>query len=119
MRKILMSLLWSASTAASAAESGVAGKLELTHACHGPQAPDAGCIVPYPHGLLQLQDRGGNTVVSAAADETGSFSMAAPAGRYRLHVVVDGVYPRCDDVMLQVRRKRITRLTLQCDAGMR
>lgn len=43
---------------------------------------------------------------------------AAP-GRYRLRAKIDGLYPRCQDAAVTIRKGRMARAEPRCDSGMR
>lgn len=120
MRKMLLLLLAVCAPAgAQEAASGVAGAVRLNHVCRGPQSAGDACSAPYPNAELQLLDKSGNVLARTISDAQGRFQLAVAAGRYRLHVAVEGAYPRCTDLVLTVRRQRLSTVALECDSGMR
>jgi hypothetical protein len=112
----------SAASALAAAQprSGVTGALSQTPACPGPQRVDQdACVAPVAAARVQLRRAGGEVAASAVSAADGSFTLHAPPGRYRLRAEVDGLYPRCEDAAVTIRKGRMARAALRCDSGMR
>lgn len=106
--------------AAAQARSGVTGTLSQAPACPGPQRiGQAACVVPVGAARVQLRKAGGEVAASAVSAADGSFTLYAPPGRYRLHIAADGLYPRCEDGAVTIRKGRMARAGLRCDSGMR
>ncbi len=103
----------------SPADSGVAGYVRVAPSCPGPTRPGQACVAPFAGARLQLRTPAGKVVRRDSAAEDGVFRIAAPPGRYVLQVEVDGLYPRCEPTPLRIVKGRWTRLTLECDSGMR
>ena len=99
--------------------SGVSGRVLQTPARPGPQRIDQDMSgAPAPAMAIEL--RSGDAVVARALSAAdGAFTLHAPPGRYVLHVAVEGMYPRCEDQDVQVRKGRLVRAELRCDSGMR
>lgn len=100
--------------------AGVSGQIMLTPACPGPQRIDQ---TPCSDGLagarVQLLTDAGEVLVAVEADAQGRFVIQAPPGAYRLHVDVEGLYPRCEDARLKISAHRQVQVRLVCDSGMR
>lgn len=106
--------------AAAQPRSGVIGTLSQEPACPGPQRVDQeACVAPVDGAKVQLLRNDGAVAASAVSAADGSFTLYAPAGRYRLHAKIDGLYPRCDDLAVNIRKGRMARAELRCDSGMR
>lgn len=101
------------------AGSGVAGHVRVAPSCPGPARPGQACVAPFAGARLQLRTPAGKLLRRDSAAEDGTFKIAAPPGRYVLQVEVEGLYPRCEPAPLRVVKGRWTRLTLECDSGMR
>lgn len=115
------SLLGAASGAARAQpRSGVTGTVSQTPGCPGPQRIDQGlCVAPVGAVRVQLRKASGQVAASVTSAADGSFTLHAPAGRYHLHVDIDGAYPRCEDAAVTIRKGRLSQAELRCDSGMR
>lgn len=104
---------------APAADSGVAGHVRVAPSCPGPTRPGQACVAPFAGARLQLRTPAGKVLRRDSAAEDGAFKIAAPPGRYVLQVEVEGLYPRCEPAPLRIVKGRWTKLTLECDSGMR
>jgi len=99
--------------------SGVAGHVLQTPARPGPQRIDQdAALAPAPALAIELRS-GAAVVAHAQSAPDGAFTLHAPPGRYVLHVAVEGMYPRCEDQDVQVRKGQLARAELRCDSGMR
>jgi len=106
--------------AAAQPRSGVSGALSQAPACPGPQRIDQdACVAPLAAARVQLRKAGGEVAASAVSAADGSFTLYAPPGRYRLRAEADGLYPRCEDAAVTIRKGRMARAELRCDSGMR
>lgn len=100
--------------------SGVTGALSQAPACPGPQRVDQeACVAPVAALRVQLRKANDEVAASAVSAADGGFTLYAPPGRYRLHAESDGLYPRCEDVAVTIRKGRMARVQLRCDSGMR
>lgn len=99
--------------------SGVSGRVLQTPARPGPQRIDQDASGA-PAAAMAIELRSGDAVVARAVSAPdGAFTLHAPPGSYVLHVAVEGMYPRCEDQDIQVRKGRLVRAELRCDSGMR
>lgn len=106
--------------AAAQPRSGVTGTLSLAPACPGPQRIDQdACVAPVGAAQVHLRKASGEVAASAVSAADGSFTLHAPPGRYRLHAESGGLYPRCEDAAVIIRKGRMARAELRCDSGMR
>lgn len=104
---------------AAAARTGVAGVVSQK-GCPGPQRIGQGeCSNPVAAVRVVLLDATGTVRASASTGEDGRFAITAPAGAYRLHAEIGGMYPRCPDLDVTVRKGKLTQADLACDSGMR
>lgn len=120
MMPALLALLGAGQPASAAAlRTGVAGTVSQ-QGCPGPQRIGQGeCSHPVAAVRVVLLNAAGKVAASASSGEDGRFTIAAPAGSYLLHAEIDGMYPRCPDVDVTVRKGKLTRADLSCDSGMR
>ena len=131
---LLSIFAWTGQAGAQAPKSGVTGTVSQTPGCPGPQHIDQGpCVAPVAAVQVQLQlqpGKGygsgsgsgsglGKVIGSATSDFDGRFVIHALAGKYRLHVKVEGAFPRCEDAKVTVRTGRLVHLDVRCDSGMR
>lgn len=104
--------------------SGVVGMVVVSPSCPGPQkiGEDA-CTSPLADAKLSLKPLGrvaqGAEDLKSSTNSKGRFSIAAPPGRYVLHVEVEGIYPRCPPTKVRVQRSGLTHTEVRCDSGMR
>jgi hypothetical protein len=106
--------------AAAQPRSGVTGTLSQAPACPGPQRVDQeACVAPVGGAKVQLLRSEGEVAASAVSAADGSFTLYASPGRYRLRAEVEGLYPRCEDIAVTIRKGRMARAELRCDSGMR
>jgi hypothetical protein len=119
MRRILLVTLLLCGAAQGAPDAGVKGTLVQSPAMPGPQrAGQEESAAPLPGVTIEL--RGARGVAATASTEAdGSFSLHAAPGSYTLHANIDGMYPRCPDQPITVRKGRMASIVLRCDSGMR
>ncbi len=103
----------------AAPASGVAGDVTISPTCPGPTRIDRNCSGPFSGAKLELLNAEGRSVGSAVSNAEGRFEIRAAAGDYELTVKIDGMYPRCEVVPVQVKKKQITKSHIECDSGMR
>jgi hypothetical protein len=115
---VLMASEWSLATAHRTG-SGVHGTVTVSPSCPGPARLDKDCVAPYAKAPVQLSNRAGKMVRHTTTAADGTFSLQAPAGHYQLHLQIEGLYPRCETVPVQIRSGRWTEVKLGCDSGMR
>ena len=70
-------------------------------------------------GTVEARDDRGQSVGQAPTDSDGSFVLPLPAGMYTLHVLHDGLYPRCPDTPVTIKDGEQTHVDISCDTGMR
>ncbi len=99
--------------------SGVTGTVTVSPGCPGPVRPGKDCVAPLADAPVQLLNREGKSVAQTRTAADGSFRLQAPAGRYKLHMPIESLYPRCEPVPVQIRSGRWTEVKLGCDSGMR
>jgi hypothetical protein len=97
----------------------LAGVVWISPTCGGPQREGDLCRSPLTGVEVRLSERGGRIAASATTDATGAFAMKAPAGRYRLHVVVGVKMTRCPDLDVTLPTVKSAPVELECDSGMR
>lgn len=99
--------------------SGVAGKVTVSPTCPGPARPDISCVAPFAGAAVQLRDLNAKVVGGTTASAEGLFQIQAGPGEYELHIVVEGMYPRCEPVPVIIGKLRTTEVNIECDSGMR
>jgi len=107
--------------APQARQSGIRGVARL-----GPlqavQRPGEENSRPYPDAVLSIRRaRGGKEVKRARADAEGRFTVALPAGTYRVVPVlrVQHPFPRAEAQRVTVRPHRLTEIVVRYDTGIR
>jgi hypothetical protein len=63
--------------------------------------------------------RGNRRVASATTDADGAFTLESPLGSYDVHVDVQGMYPRCHGAPVNVHKRCMATLDVECDRSMR
>lgn len=107
------------STLTAAAQQPLSGQLLLGPACAGPEREGQACpSAPWADTTLQLRSEAGALVGQAVSDSQGRFSIHAPAGRYRLVVVVPKV-TRCPSPEVDLPMRSTPPLVVDCDSGRR
>ena len=115
-------LLWLAAPLAwggAGAASGVHGSVVLSPSCAGAQVDGAECQTPFADVVLQLSTLEGQLVSSGRSSVLGLYDLAAPAGRYRLQVIVPMKIVRCPRTEVEVIDGQSTPVAVRCDSGMR
>jgi len=116
---VLFACLLTAACAASGEGLTLRGHVTLSPSCAGAQPAEKDCRAPYADAKLDLLSASGAVVASARTAEDGSYAMTAPAGRYRLKVLVPGKLPRCPSPQLELGRQAPAVADINCDSGMR
>ena len=114
----LLSVVSVVPAAAGKVDSGVRGTVTM-----GPTKPvcrvDEPCSRPYAARVVVRNARTGQRVRVVYSDEHGRFRVRLRPGRYRLRAIGDRPVPSCQAVSARVRRHRFTRVSLDCDTGIR
>jgi len=97
----------------------LAGVVWISPTCGGPQREGELCRAPLAGVEVRLSDGGGGVAASATTDASGAFTMRAPAGHYRLHVVGVVKVTRCPDLTITLPMAKPAPVELECDSGMR
>jgi hypothetical protein len=119
MRRILFATLLLCSAAHGAPDAAIKGSLVQSPAMPGPQrAGQEESAAPLPGVTVELRGARG-VVASASTDADGGFVLRAAPGSYTVHANIDGMYPRCPDQAIAVRKGRSANIVLRCDSGMR
>ncbi len=96
------------------------GVVMISPNCAGAQPEGKLCKGPLAGVEVRLSDGDGRVVVSATTDVDGAFRVQAPAGRYRLHVVLGPAkVPRCPTLDITLPLAKAGRVEIECDSGMR
>lgn len=108
-----------ASSLTAAAQGPLFGQLLLGPTCAGPEREGQTCpSAPWADTTLQLRNEAGVLVGQAVSDSQGRFAIRAPAGRYRLVVVVPKV-TRCPSPEVDLPTRSAQPLVVDCDSGRR
>ena len=100
--------------------SGVTGSVSVSNSCPGPQKINQpACSSALAHAKLVLRKADGVEVAKTTATTDGSYTVIAPAGRYGLRVAVEGLYPRCPEVVVSIAKGQMAKADVVCDSGMR
>ncbi len=108
-----------ASDGGKATPSGVTGIVSLSPGCPGPQSKDQACVKPLVGKEVQLIDNAGKVVGQATTADDGKFSIDAKHGKFKLKVVIDGMYPRCQMADVVIKKNSTATANISCDSGMR
>jgi hypothetical protein len=98
--------------------TGVVGTVTAGPTCPV-QRPGQACPPAPVAGAVEGLDSGGQVVGRADTDTQGAFTLPLPPGDYTLHVVHDGLYPRCPDTPVTVTVGGPTHIDIACDSGIR
>ncbi|MES2069281.1 MAG: carboxypeptidase-like regulatory domain-containing protein [Pseudomonadota bacterium] len=91
----------------------------MSPTCGGPQRQGLECVSPFAGAQIQLVDGSGTVVASVVTTDQGQFTLRAAPGQYALRVAVGGLYPRCEEKSIRLRKGRIVNADISCDSGMR
>jgi hypothetical protein len=97
----------------------LAGRVWISPTCAGAQREGDACRSPRAGVDVHLVDAEGRTVGVAKSDAHGAFTLSAPAGQYRLHVMGTSKVLRCPDVKVTLPMADAHGVNLECDSGMR
>jgi hypothetical protein len=107
------------SSLVAATAQQLSGQLLIGPTCAGPEREGQACpSAPWADTKVQLRGEGGAVVGQTLSDGQGRFSIAAPAGRYRLVVLVPKV-TRCPSPEVDLPMRSADPLVLDCDSGRR
>ncbi len=107
-------------TAADAPVHRLDGVVMISPNCAGAQAEGKPCKGPMSGAEVRLTGVDGRAAASTTTDAAGAFRMLAPAGRYRLHVVLGPAkVPRCPVLDVTLPLAKGGAVELECDSGMR
>ncbi len=120
MRLVVLLILTLHGAAYGAAPDGrIAGRVLQSPAAAGPQRiGDAVSSAPLAGVTVSLR-QGQTLAASASTGADGSFALHAGPGKYTLQVDISGVYPRCPEQSVTLRKGALIRPVLRCDSGMR
>jgi hypothetical protein len=119
MRRILLTMLFLCGAAHGAPDAAIKGSLVQSPAMPGPQrAGQEESAAPLSGVTVELRGARG-VVASASTDADGGFTVHAAPGSYTVHVNIEGMYPRCPDQAVTLRKGRSANIVLRCDSGMR
>jgi hypothetical protein len=102
----------------AAGSSGVQGRVTSGPTCPVEQANNP-CPPQPVQGDVVASDGAGRPAGSARTSADGTYSMALPAGSYRLTVSTGSRYPRCPTVDVTVEAGKTARADISCDTGVR
>ena len=108
-----------AASCSDSATHPLVGVVWISPTCAGAQREGDLCRAPLAGVEVRLSDSAGRVAASATTDATGAYTMRAPAGRYRLHVVGVAKIPRCPELTITVPTAKSGPVELECDSGMR
>jgi len=113
-------LIFAPAAIAGAAEAGgIHGTVSLSPSCPGAQVEGGKCRAPYGDAQLRLMGLDGSQVAAGSSSASGRFQLMAPAGRYRLQVILPAKPVRCPVTEVVVTETRSTLVDIDCDSGMR
>lgn len=107
-----------------AAKSGIEGKVMVGPSCGGPvrDPPDPNCADrPLKTDLVVTMADSQDVVKSFSSDENGTFHVALEPGTYVIRKPAGGaILPRCGPTApIVVRADSFTKVTVDCDSGIR
>ena len=115
---VLLAVVLVAPAGAGTVDSGVRGTVTL-----GPTTPacmvDVPCSRPYATRIVVRNARTGRRVRVVHSGEKGRFGVRLRPGRYRLRASGGRPFPSCQAVTVRVYRTAFTRVSLDCDTGLR
>jgi hypothetical protein len=115
---VLVAAMLAVPAMAGVIDSGVSGTVTL-----GPTRPvcrvDEPCSRPYATRVVVRNANTGRRVAVVNSDDRGRFRVRLRPGAYRLRAAGGRPLPSCQAVSLRVHRHRFTRVTLDCDTGIR
>ena len=115
----MTSVVSEGASAGGAAHSGVEGTITLSPAHGGPQRESGVSQAAYADVEVRLIGLGGAVVASARTSPDGRFVLPAPAGDYRLQVMVPMKFMRCPSPPVKVMQQQMSVVDVDCDSGMR
>ena len=83
------------------------------------QRPGQSCPPAPVTGTVRAVDGADHVVGQAPTDANGHYEMPVAPGSYTLHVVIDGVLPRCPDTTAVAAVGKRTNVDIGCDTGIR
>ena len=102
-------------------KSGIAGTVTLSPTCPVERVPpDPGCA-PKPYSTQIAITLAGHTDATSLvqSDANGAFTAALSPGSYILSARGGDILPRCPNVRAEVVSGQYTRVTIDCDTGIR
>lgn len=106
--------------AEGASRAGVTGRISVSNSCPGPQRINQPpCTSVLADAKLVLRQLNGTVASETATTADGSYAFHIPAGSYVLQVNVEGIYPRCPEIEVNVAKGLVTQADVVCDSGMR
>ncbi|MFZ2149575.1 MAG: hypothetical protein WAV15_00225 [Minisyncoccia bacterium] len=103
------------------AKSGVTGIVTTSPTCPVERIPqEPGCEPrPYSTSINIIKEGDTKIIKTIESDARGEFSVDLVPGSYILRAENEGIFPRCNELTVEVKSGKYTKTEMSCDTGIR
>lgn len=107
--------------AAATKAGSISGSVTMSPTCPVERIPPDPKCAPRPYSVtIEIRPGGKTTVLKTIkSDAEGKFNAELAAGSYDLHPVIGAIFPRCNDVSIEVFAGQNSIADISCDTGIR